>query len=138
MADLNQLHPDIKPLCQELMDQLATAIYPSTAYVDFTYRAPAVQDALYAQGRTVPGKIVTDLTSSKSKHCFTLDGAPASKAFDIAIIDEKGKYVSYGDDIRYQHAGALWKIIGTVHPNLELVWGGAWVRPHDCDHFQIA
>lgn len=138
MADINLLHPDLKPLCISLIDQLTTAIAPSTVKVNFTYRPPAAQDALYAQGRTTPGKIVTDLTSSKSKHCFTLDGLPAAKAFDIAIFNLDGSYVGYGDDLRYQHAGALWKILATVNPTLGMVWGGDWHHPHDPDHFQIA
>ena len=137
-VDLTQLHPDLLPLCNEFLNQLTDAIAPSTAKVIFTYRDPITQDALYAQGRTTPGKIVTDLTSTSSKHCFTLDGVPAAKAFDIAVFNPDGSYVAYGDDLRYQHAGALWKVLSTTNINLGLVWGGDWTQPHDCDHFQIA
>lgn len=137
-ADLNLLHPDLKPLCEEFMATLADAISPSTAYVTFTFRTPGVQNALYAQGRTKPGKIVTKLTSERSKHCYTLNDTPAAKAFDIAVIAPDGSYVSYGDDQRYKHAGVLWKVLGTTYPDLGLVWGGDWHDPHDPDHFQIA
>lgn len=46
-----------------------------------TYRSNEEQDRLYAQGRTSPGKIVTNAKAGQSKH-----NKKPSEAFDIAII----------------------------------------------------
>lgn len=131
------LHPDILPLYYLLLDQAADLginVKPVGIWGD-----PSVQDALYAQGRTVPGKIVTDEKGTGSKHCFCLpDGTPASKAFDLGVFDDDWNYIGYGDDDRYLKLGALWKAMIPDHPTLGMVWGGDWHQPHDTDHFQIA
>ncbi len=97
-----------------------------------TYRSQEEQDALYAQGRTKPGKIVT--WTRHSKHT-------TKRAFDIAILS-KGKPIwdtkvdVNKDDIPdYMQAGEIGK-------SLRLVWGGDFVderrrpRPDYC-HFQL-
>jgi len=47
------------------------------------------QDAIYAIGRTVPGKIVTDAQGGYSAHCFgyALDVAPNDPAFETWTPD---------------------------------------------------
>lgn len=98
-----------------------------------TKRTQAEQDALYAQGRTKPGKKVT--WTRKSKH---IDG----KAFDIVIIKDgkpcwDTKVSVDGDDIPdYEEAGRIGESLG-------LRWGGRFKnskgqpRP-DYPHFEIA
>jgi peptidoglycan LD-endopeptidase CwlK len=83
-----------------------------------TRRTPEEQAALYAQGRTKPGKIVT--WTLKSKH---IEG----KAFDIAMLDDKGKINWQGT--AYQRPGEIGEEIG-------LEWGGSWSKP-DRPHFQL-
>lgn len=90
-------------------------------------RTQAEQDALYAQGRTTPGKIVT--WTRKSNHS-------EGRAFDIAIVKD-GKPVwdlkvsVDGDDIPdYQQAGEIGESVG-------LKWGGRWKKP-DYPHFEVA
>ncbi len=51
--------------------------------VTCTYRSDAEQDALYAQGRTAPGKVVTNAKAGQSSHNCTRNGQPASLALDI-------------------------------------------------------
>lgn len=95
-----------------------------------TYRSPAEQDRLYAAGRTAPGKRVTTLRGGQSKHNFEIDGKPASKAFDIVIMD--GKVANWNvKDPRWSRAGAIGKAVG-------LTWGGDWTRFKDMPHFEIA
>ena len=56
-----------------------------------TYRSNMEQDQLYAQGRNgAPGSIVTYVKGGQSDHNYTIDGKPASLAFDAAPIDSKG------------------------------------------------
>lgn len=127
-ADLNQLHPDILPLCNRLLNDLAAKGY--SVKVLTTYRSPAAEDAL--------SSAVTSVTSKTSKHCFTLNGNPAAKAFDIGFFNADGSYETNGADQRYTDAGALWLSYAAQYPGLGLVWGGVWHKPHDPDHFQIA
>lgn len=82
-------------------------------------RDPAYQDKLYAQGRTLPGKIVTNATGKNSKHCL-------GKAFDFAY-NGKTPYPSNGK----------WKEIGAIGKKLGLVWGGDFKSFVDRLHFEI-
>jgi peptidoglycan LD-endopeptidase CwlK len=88
--------------------------------VDFivtcTFRSQLEQNALYAQGRTTPGKIVT--WTKNSRHT-------QRDAFDIAIL-KNGKIT--WDDSDYLGAGNIGESVG-------LVWGGRWHQPDSC-HFQ--
>lgn len=84
---LEDLHPDLLPLANEFLGKCKQAGLNIT--VTCTYRSGEEQDALYAQGRTKPGNIVTNAKAGQSEHNFTIDGKPASKAFDIVPIKEK-------------------------------------------------
>jgi hypothetical protein len=44
------------------------------------------------------------------------DGMPAARAFDFAVFDENGAYLSDGIDSRYA-------TIGMIAANLKQVWG---------------
>lgn len=136
-ADLTLLHPALAPLCARLMTDLEAQGYRTTggrgyAKVTTTYRTPATENALPAS--------VTAATGSTSKHCFTLNGKPASKAFDITFFNPDGSMVKDGSDPRYSAAGVLWLKYAAESANrpLVLVWGGLWHTPHDPGHFQIA
>lgn len=125
--DINDLHPDLQPLCEEFLARCKEASLD--ARLIFTYRTPAEQDAIYAQGRTTPGHIVTNLRGNQSKHCFSIDGKPASKAFDVGFFRD-GKYITDGHDQAYNTAGPIGEALG-------MVWGGRWKQPFDPGHFQI-
>jgi peptidoglycan LD-endopeptidase CwlK len=84
--------------------------------VTCTYRSQEQQNALYAQGRTTPGKVVT--WTKNSRHT-------KRDAFDIAIL-KNGKIT--WDDMEYMAAGNIGESVG-------LVWGGRWHNP-DYPHFQ--
>src|ERR1019366_5531638 len=51
-------------------------------------RTYAEQDALYAQGRTTPGRIVTNAKGGYSYHCFGLaiDCAPSLNGVDQTMV----------------------------------------------------
>jgi peptidoglycan LD-endopeptidase CwlK len=110
---------DLEPELQELYRAFETAsqIAGVAFIVTCTYRSQAEQDALYAQGRTAPGKKVT--WTRHSKHA-------ARKAFDIAVL-KNGK-ISW-DPEDYQ-------VIGEIGESVGLVWGGRWSTP-DYPHFQL-
>jgi peptidoglycan L-alanyl-D-glutamate endopeptidase CwlK len=88
--------------------------------VTSTYRDAQSQDALYAQGRTTPGKIVTNVAGGDSMHQHRV-------AFDVVpIVNGKCCW----DD------RALWSQVGKIGQQCGLEWGGAWKSFVDRPHFQ--
>ncbi|MDE3837949.1 peptidase M15 [Bacillus methanolicus] len=80
------------------------------------------QNALYAQGRTKPGKIVTNARGGYSYHNFGL-------AFDFAVLNADGS-VNWNVDVK-------WKRVGQIGKSLGLEWGGDWKDFKDYPHFQM-
>jgi peptidoglycan L-alanyl-D-glutamate endopeptidase CwlK len=90
------------------------------------FRSAAAQTKLYAQGRTTPGKIVTNAIASKSMHNYGL-------AFDAVpfISGRTGALNWKAGTPQFQHMVAAFKAAG-------LDWGGDWLGDQgDFDHFQI-
>lgn len=90
-----------------------------------TYRCPADQHALYCQGRTAPGKIVTNADAGESTHQYRL-------AYDVVPM-RNGKPVwgtKEAEDI------ALWRTVGDLGKSCGLEWAGDWKRFKEYPHFQ--
>jgi peptidoglycan L-alanyl-D-glutamate endopeptidase CwlK len=83
-------------------------------------RTYAEQTALYAQGRTTPGPLVTDALAGYSNHNFGI-------AFDVGIFNG-GVYLD--DSPLYAKVGALGRA-------QSLEWGGDWTSFTDEPHFQL-
>lgn len=117
--DINELVPPtkervekFKALCKENnIDLLITS----------TYRDNESQNALFAQGRTAPGKIVTNAKAGQSWHNFRC-------AVDVVPL-VNGKPVWDGDDPIWAKVGALGKQAG-------LEWAGDWKKFKEMAHFQ--
>jgi len=75
-----------------------------------TYRSPEEQNALYAQGRTQPGRIVTNARGGDSWHNWR-------SAFDFVPL-VAGK-PAWNDAALYAKAGRLAESVG-------LEWAGRW------------
>lgn len=123
---------DLCPRLQSLFCVFSAKM--KNAGIDFivtcTYRSDEEQTALYAQGRTVKGAIVTNAKAGESKHnAVTLDGLPASKAFDIVII-KNGKP---DWDIKNPD----WKKAGMIGKSIGLEWAGDWTSFKEYPHFQL-
>jgi len=86
-------------------------------------RSYAEQDALFAQGRTKPGKIVTHARGGESNHNFAI-------AWDVGLFDG-GEYLD-GDTARED---ALYVKLSKMRP-ADLEWGGDWSDP-DHPHYQL-
>jgi peptidoglycan L-alanyl-D-glutamate endopeptidase CwlK len=85
-------------------------------------RTYAEQNAIYEQGRSKPGKIVTHSKGGQSNHNFGI-------AWDIGIF-QGGKYIT--DDHAYKAFGEL------AIPNFsDLEWGGNWKSFIDYPHYQL-
>ena len=83
-------------------------------------RTYAEQDALYAQGRTTAGDIVTNARGGHSNHNFGI-------AFDIGVFSGN----------RYLPESPLYKAVGALGMELGLEWGGNWKTIVDQPHFQL-
>lgn len=119
--NLDDLHPLLEPMCKQFLAECEVKLLK--VIITETWRSPEREDELHAQG-------ITAATGRTCKHCFTINGTPASKAFDFAVLDENNRMVTDGRDDRYTLAGHIAKVIG-------MIWGGSFTHP-DPDHCEIA
>ena len=89
------------------------------------YRSPAAQDALYEQGRTKPGAVVTYKRGGESKHNLV----PA-RALDVAFLLSNGQ-VSWSAELLAKFAGLIKAASRGVR------WGGDWPGFRDQPHFEV-
>lgn len=82
------------------------------------YRSIAGQNALYAQGRTKPGKVVTKARGGYSWHNYGLG------ADYVFIVDGKAVYEG------------PWQTFGKIAKACGLEWGGSWIKFKDKPHVQ--
>ena len=85
-----------------------------------TLRSNDEQAALYAQGRTTGGEIVTNARGGYSNHNFGI-------AFDIGVFSGN----------RYLPESPLYKAVGALGMELGLECGGNWTSIVDQPHFQL-
>jgi peptidoglycan L-alanyl-D-glutamate endopeptidase CwlK len=123
---LNDLHPAMQPMAAEFLNNCKAA--GIDLLVTCTWRSGAEQDALYAQGRTTPGSIVTRAKAGQSRHNHTLSGRPASLALDVVPL-RLGKPVWAASD-------AIWQDVGRIGKACGLEWAGEWKRMREFPHFQ--
>lgn len=116
MRDIISLLPKVQRLCAQFLAEAQKQGMP--LILTQTYRTIEEQNALYAQGRTKPGKIVTNAKGGQSLHNWRV-------AFDVCFL--VGKKASYTGD---------WKKLGLIAQKLGLEWGGNWTSFPDKPHFQ--
>jgi peptidoglycan L-alanyl-D-glutamate endopeptidase CwlK len=117
--NIETLKPEVRLLARRLIEEaVAQGIH---AKIISGHRSYAEQDALYAQGRTKPGKVVTKAVGGQSWHNFGL-------AFDVGIFSPDGTEY-FGEHKDYARVGALGESLG-------LDWGGRW-KFEDPPHFQF-
>lgn len=124
---IEDLHPKVQAMAHALMaNAKADGI---VLRVTFTLRAIATQDALYAQGRTKPGKIVTNARGGYSFHNYGL-------ALDV-VPEELLALPNWGDNPHDQkRADALWAKLGAIGKALGFRWGGDFKSIKDRPHFE--
>lgn len=130
LARIELLHPKLRTEAKEIYADIVKAL-KGRAAIRFTHtlRTIAEQDALYAQGRTKPGKKVTNAKGGQSYHNYGL-------AIDICLILDS-KEASWdtlkdydGDKIAdWMEAVAIFKSRGWE-------WGGEFKSIKDAPHFQ--
>lgn len=125
--DLADLHPHVCVMAERLLADSAAAGIPLT--VDCTLRSMATQAALYAQGRTRPGPVVTNAKPGHSYHNFGL-------ALDVAPT-ELLHLPHWGDTPDHQaRTDAIWAQVGAIGKAIGFRWGGEFSRLRDRPHFE--
>ena len=116
--DIDKLRADVAANCRVFLDLCKAEGLP--VLVTQTVRDLEYQASLYAQGRTKPGKIVTNQKTPS----FHSD--KAGLAFDIC---KNVKGHEYDDLAFFNRCGEIGKKIG-------FSWGGDWTSIPDKPHFQ--
>lgn len=116
--DLEELEPATRAKCKMFIAKCKEA--GIDALVTSTYRDYESQDALFARGRTAPGKRVTNVEGGQSFHNFRV-------AFDfVPVVDGKPMWEDIG----------LFTRCGVIAESCGLEWGGRWTRFKDMPHCQ--
>lgn len=118
---LDDLRAEIRPLVDSFLQTgLGEGI---DILVTCTLRTNEEQEALYEQGRTAPGKIVTNAKPGQSAHNYGL-------AIDIVpIVNGKPDWIG-------EHP--VWQQLGKLGQDSGLEWAGAPSFPfHELAHFQL-
>ena len=89
-------------------------------------RSWAAQAALYAQGRTKPGRIVTKARPGSSWHNYGL-------AIDLGLF-KNGVYL---DEKKPAEADKLYAEIGKLAAAHGIEWAGNWKTFQETPHFQV-
>lgn len=114
----------LEPFLQEA--EAAMAKEGVTIEVISGLRSWAAQAALYAQGRTKPGRIVTKARPGSSWHNYGL-------AIDLGLF-KGGKYL---DSANPAYADKLYAIIGKIAAKHGVEWAGTWKSFQETPHFQV-
>lgn len=129
------LHPKVREEVRELYDEICEVLNGrAICRFVFTLRTIAEQNELHAQGRTKPGKIVTNARGGFSYHNYGL-------AIDIVLIhdaDGDGDFDKAVWDIKtdFDKDGvADWMEVVAVFKRYGWTWGGDW-KFFDAPHFE--
>lgn len=114
----------LDPFLQEA--EAAMAAEGVTIEVISGLRSWAAQAALFAQGRTKPGPIVTKARPGSSWHNYGL-------AIDLGLF-KGGKYL---DSANPAYAAKLYAILGRIAAKHGVEWAGTWKSFPEGPHFQV-
>ena len=130
------LHPKLREEVAEMYEQICEALTgKSICRFAYTLRTDKEQNDLFALGRTVKGKRVTNARGGHSFHNFGL-------AFDIVLLidtDGNGTFETASWDTLKDFDGdkvADWMEVVRIAKSFGWEWGGDWTRFSDRPHFQ--
>ena len=126
---IEKLHPSVKDELKKIIEECDKAL-TGRAKVRITQglRTFAEQDGLYAQGRTKPGKKVTNAKGGQSIHNYGF-------AVDICLIID-GKTASWDTTKDWDgDKQADWMEVVVIFKKNGWNWGGDWRTLKDMPHF---
>jgi peptidoglycan L-alanyl-D-glutamate endopeptidase CwlK len=120
---ISDLLPQVQTLANAFIEKCkASGI---EVLITSTYRDKESQAALFAQGRTTPGKIVTNARAGQSFHNYRV-------AFDaVPLRNGKPVWGTANED------AVLWKKLGAIGVECGLEWAGNWRTFKEFPHFQF-
>lgn len=120
---LADLHPEVRRRVEHFIELCRSQ--GIDLLVTSTFRDFESQNALFAQGRTAPGRIVTNARGGESFHNYRV-------AVDVVPL-RNGKPVwgTKGAD------GALWQKVGELGEQAGLEWAWRWKSFKEMAHFQF-
>lgn len=117
--DIKDLHPKVAARCKQFIDLCKKQNID--ILITSTYRDAESQNALYAQGRTAPGKKVTNAKGGQSFHNWKV-------AFDFCpIVNGKPNWTDV----------ALYTKCGEIAESVGLEWAGRWKNFKELAHCQF-
>lgn len=129
------LHPEIVDEVHEIYKEISSVLTSNViCRFSHTLRTIDEQNDLYAQGRTKPGKVVTNAKGGLSYHNYGL-------AIDIVLLidkDKDGNYETASWDrlLDVDKDGKFdWQEVVTIFKEYGWEWGGDW-KFKDYPHFQ--
>jgi peptidoglycan L-alanyl-D-glutamate endopeptidase CwlK len=115
---LSDLSPKVAAMCSEFINRCKAKNID--VIITSTYRDAESQNELYAQGRTKPGKKVTNAKAGQSFHNWRV-------AFDFCpIVNGKAQW----------NDAKLFTKCGEIAENVGLEWAGRWVKFKEMAHCQ--
>ncbi|MFD2627260.1 M15 family metallopeptidase [Oceanobacillus kapialis] len=124
----SELHPLVEEQIDKVIEE-AEKINIEVVITD-TLRTFEEQEALYEQGRTTEGNIVTHAEGGESYHNYGL-------AIDYALSDQDGDIIW---DIAYDgnnNGERDWFEVANIAKDLGFEWGGDWENFKDYPHLQM-
>lgn len=116
--DINELLPVVRDKTLSFIKKCKDA--GIDVLITSTYRDADSQNALYAQGRTAPGKVVTNAKAGQSWHNYRC-------AFDfVPIVNGKAQW---NDNKTFEKCGNIAESVG-------LEWAGRWKSFSELAHCQ--
>ena len=122
MSKIETLEPDFKAIIARLLEQVA-ATTGRTWGISDGRRTMAQQAIIYAQGRTAPGKVVSNAPPGSSAHNFGL-------AADI--------WPMKGNDFDWSAPDNLFHTMADIAVSLGLTAGYYFHSIHDAPHVELA
>lgn len=115
----------VEPIIKEKAIEIIKKAYRKDINVQFSdgLRTNAQQQALYDQGRSTPGNIVTNAKPGTSYHNYGL-------AIDFFLVTEDGKHSMWS-------VNNDWLEVAKIGKSLGFEWGGDWTKFKDYPHLQL-
>lgn len=115
----------MNPVVKESALELIKRAYKEKIYVQISsgFRSFADQNALYAQGRTKSGNVVTNARGGYSNHNFGL-------AIDYFLVSDDGSKALWTVNDKWRRVAAIGKELG-------FAWGGDWKSFPDYPHLEM-
>jgi len=127
---INALHPAVRDEVARLIEEANAKLKPNMQVrIVQGMRTIAEQDALYAQGRTKPGAVVTNARGGRSIHNYGL-------AIDFVLLIDS-KEISWNTTKDFDGDGqADWLEVVLVFTRAGWTWGGNWRTFKDLPHLE--